>query len=128
MKKDQIILIVEDQRHTRLLITYNLKQAGYEVIEAGDGREALDLCRAKRPDLILSDVMMPEMDGLQLREAILQDPRLREIPFIFLTARAQAHEVIRGESLAPDAYVTKPFEPKNLLSTIQRVLEPVEKS
>ena len=128
MKKDQKILIVEDQRHTRLLITYNLKQAGYEVFEAENGREALDLCREQRPDLILSDVMMPEMDGLQLREAMLQDAQLREIPFVFLTARAQAHEVIRGESLAPDAYVTKPFEPQNLLSTVRRVLEPVEKT
>ncbi|NTV99365.1 MAG: response regulator, partial [Chlorobiaceae bacterium] len=76
------------------------------------------------PGLILCDIMMPGMNGMQFREQLLQDEKLREIPFIFLTARAQAHEMVEGEQLVPQAYITKPVEPNTILQIVGKYLQP----
>lgn len=92
------ILLVEDEPHTRRLISYALTSNGFNVTEAEHGQKALEFCKEMLPDLIISDVMMPVLDGLELRRRILQDARLTKIPFVFLSARAQTHEIIRAEN------------------------------
>ena len=116
------ILLVEDEPHTSRLISYILDTNGYKVVVRGNGRQALDYCRENVPDLILSDVMMPVMDGLELRRSLLHDERLQAVPFVFLSARAQTHEIINAEKLKPDAYITKPVEPDEIVRIIGNVL------
>ncbi|ARM31219.1 response regulator [Prosthecochloris sp. HL-130-GSB] len=113
------ILVVEDQPNTRKLISFVLKKEGYQVQEAENGRAALDICQKNAPDLILCDVMMPVMDGFELREHLLENEGLRHIPFIFLSARAQTHEVIKAEQLLPQDYITKPAEPDEIVRRVR---------
>jgi len=117
------ILLVEDEPHTRRLISYALTSKGFNVTEAEHGEKALELCKEILPDLIMSDVMMPVLDGLELRRRVLQDERLTKIPFVFLSARAQTHEIIRAEKLHPDAYITKPVEPDEIVQQVRKLLE-----
>jgi len=117
------VLLVEDEPHTRRLISYALTSQGIQVTEAENGQKALDLCSEMLPDLILSDVMMPVLDGLEFRKRLLLDERLRGIPFVFLSARAQTHEVIRAEKLKPTAYITKPVEPDEIVATVRKLLQ-----
>lgn len=116
------ILLVEDEPHTRRLISYALTSNGFNVTETEHGQKALEFCKEMLPDLIMSDVMMPVLDGLELRRRILQDERLSKIPFVFLSARAQTHEIIRAEKLLPDAYITKPVEPDEIVQQIRKLL------
>ncbi|NTW56393.1 MAG: response regulator [Chlorobiaceae bacterium] len=116
------ILLADDQPNSRRLIGYILNKAGYSVAEASNGIEALEYCEKHLPDLILCDIMMPGMNGMQFREQLLQREKLRNIPFIFLTARAQAHEMVEGEQLVPQAYITKPVEPATILEIVGRYL------
>ncbi|ANT64936.1 MULTISPECIES: response regulator [Prosthecochloris] len=116
------ILLVEDEPHTKRLISYSLTSNGFHVLEAENGQKALEVCEKSIPDLIISDVMMPVLDGLELRKQLLLDDRLNSIPFIFLSARAQTHEVIRAEKLKPNAYITKPVEPDEIIEIIHKLL------
>lgn len=118
------ILLADDQPNSRRLIGYILNKAGYTVAEAANGLEALEYCEKSPPDLILCDIMMPCMNGMQFREKLLQREKLRNIPFIFLTARAQAHEMVESEHLVPQAYITKPVEPNTILQVVERYLKP----
>lgn len=117
------VLLVEDEPHTRRLISYALTSQGIQVTEAENGQKALHLCSEMLPDLILSDVMMPVLDGLEFRRRLLLDERLSGIPFVFLSARAQTHEVIRAEKLKPTAYITKPVEPDEIVATVRKLLQ-----
>jgi len=119
----QTILLVEDEPHTKRLISYVLESKGFHVMVAENGSVALDICKKNVPDLILSDVMMPVMDGLELRRKVLQDAALSAIPFIFLSARAQTHEIINAEKLNPIAYITKPVEPDEITNIINGILK-----
>jgi CheY-like chemotaxis protein len=124
MNPDNIqILLADDQPNSRRLISYILNKAGYTVTEASNGLEALEYCEKKPPALILCDIMMPGMNGIQFREQLLLREKLRNIPFIFLTARAQAHEMVEGEHLAPQAYITKPVEPDTILRIVGKYLQ-----
>jgi CheY-like chemotaxis protein len=116
------ILLVEDEPHTKRLIAYVLTSGGFEVLVAENGLEALEICSKTTPDLILSDVMMPIMDGLELRRKVIQNENLQGIPFVFLSARAQTHEIINAEKLKPNAYITKPVEPDEIISIISEIL------
>ncbi|NTV98386.1 MAG: response regulator [Chlorobiaceae bacterium] len=118
------ILLADDQPNSRRLIGYILNKAGYTVAEAGNGIEALEYCIKNPPGLILCDIMMPGMNGMQFRLQLLQREELRDIPFIFLTARAQAHEMVEGEQLVPQAYITKPVEPNTILQIVGKYLKP----
>ena len=116
------ILLVEDEPFTKKLVSHSLTTNGFVVIEADNGQEALEKCKQTLPDLIISDVMMPVLDGLELRKKLLHNDRLNAIPFIFLSARAQTHEVIRGEKMRPNIYITKPVEPGELIAAIKELL------
>lgn len=116
------VLVVEDDPHTAELLSYNLSEAGFQVFIAEDGLSALHKLDIVMVDLIVCDVMMPEMDGFTLRERINEDPVLREIPFVFLTAKTTAEDQIQGLAMGVDEYVTKPFDPEVLLARVHAVL------
>jgi CheY-like chemotaxis protein len=109
-----------------ILIRYNLESEGYTFHAVKNGKEAIDFCRQSLPDLIISDISMPEMDGFELREKLINDEAYRNIPFIFLTAKTMSDDHFRGLSLGVTNFLTKPFEPELLLLTIQNIFEKEE--
>ena len=123
MNKRQTILLVEDEESMVTLIRYNLEQAGYNFSSVKNGRLALEFCRKEKPDLIISDISMPEMDGYELREKLINDENFRDIPFIFLTAKTQTDDKFRGIELGVNHFLIKPFEPELLLLTISNILK-----
>ena len=122
MSKKYTILLVEDEESMVTLIKYNLEQEGYIFFSVKNGKLALDFCSRQRPDLILSDISMPEMDGYELRERLIGNENFREIPFIFLTAKTQTDDKFRGMGLGVNHFLIKPFEPELLLLTISNIL------
>ncbi|MEX0657851.1 MAG: response regulator [Egibacteraceae bacterium] len=117
------VMAVDDDHVIRGLLEVNLEMEGHEVVMAVDGQDALDKVRAEPPDLILLDVMMPNVNGWQVAEALKSDEATRDIPIIFLSARAMDADVRKGQALGGDAYVTKPFDPIDLMELISRLLE-----
>lgn len=113
------ILVVDDERRMVGFIRLNLEQDGYEVIEASNGTEALDRLRDSLPDLILLDVMMPDIDGFEVLRMIRE---ISQVPIIMLTAKGEEHDKVKGLELGADDYVTKPFSPRELVSRVKAVL------
>lgn len=101
----------------------NLQTAGFDTLEAEDGAAALALARAERPDLILLDIMLPEVDGWRVAEELAQKPETQEIPILFLSARSDRADESRGHALGGVGYITKPFDPIALSDTVSRALE-----
>jgi two-component system alkaline phosphatase synthesis response regulator PhoP/two-component system response regulator VicR len=116
------ILAVDDEKHIVRLVQINLQKEGYEVATAGTGREALEKVSEFKPDLIVMDVMMPEMDGFEALKKLKENAETRDIPVIMLTAKAQDADVFRGWQSGADLYLTKPFNPAELLSFVKRLL------
>src|SRR5438094_5646958 len=117
------ILAVDDERHIVRLVEVNLARAGYQVVTAFDGREALQKVESEKPDLIVLDVMMPYMDGFEVLRNLKANPDTREIPVIMLTAKAQDADVFRGWQSGVDCYLTKPFNPMELLTFVKRIFD-----
>jgi len=113
------ILVVDDERRMVGFIRLNLEQDGYEVIEAFNGTEALNRLRDSLPDLILLDVMMPDIDGFEVLRTIRE---ISQVPVIMLTAKGEEDDKVKGLELGADDYVTKPFSPRELVSRIKAVL------
>jgi serine phosphatase RsbU (regulator of sigma subunit) len=122
---EHAILIVEDDSTVRELLKYRLGKH-YTVFTATNGKEALEEIDERMPDLIISDIMMPKMDGFALQSALQADKNTRVIPFIFLTARADEPARQEGARTGVDDYITKPFDMEQLLSRVERLLERVE--
>jgi two-component system alkaline phosphatase synthesis response regulator PhoP/two-component system response regulator VicR len=122
------ILAVDDERHIVRLVEVNLQRAGYEVVTAYDGREALEKVKAENPDLVVLDVMMPYMDGFEVLKNLKADPATAEIPVIMLTAKAQDADVFRGWQSGVDCYLTKPFNPMELLTFVKRIFDSLSSS
>jgi len=116
------ILIVDDEPDVVQLIEYNLKAAGYDVVTAADGNEALDLARSSSPNLIILDLMLPEVDGLDVCKVLRRDRSTAGIPIIMLTAKASETDRVLGLELGADDYVTKPFSPRELVLRVKRLL------
>jgi len=118
------VMVVEDEPENRLFIGLMLRTEGYDVVEAEDGPAAFELLQREsgRPDLILLDVMMPGLNGWQVFERLRQDARWAAIPVVMLTALAQRADVERAVELGVDGYLTKPFEPVDLIHTIEETL------
>ncbi|HRK34767.1 MAG TPA: diguanylate cyclase [Candidatus Hydrogenedentes bacterium] len=116
------VLIVEDDAHTAELLSYTLTSAGFQVFTAGSAPEALKKLEIVTVDLIVSDVMMPHLDGFAMRELIVNNPVLKDVPFVFLTAKGTSEDQIRGLSSGVDEYITKPFDPQVLTARIHAVL------
>lgn len=117
------ILILEDDENVRLPLIDLLEAENYTVLAASDGKQGVELARTEKPDLIVSDIMMPEMDGHAVFEALQKDPLTAVIPFIFLTARTDPADIREGLGLGADDYLTKPFEQEDLLDSIQTRLD-----
>ena len=116
------ILVVEDEEDILALLHFNLIKAGYDADCASHGEEALRSVAAKKPDLILLDLMLPGIDGMEICRRLRQEEATNEIPIIMLTARGEEEDIIRGLELGADDYVTKPFSIKILLARVQTVL------
>jgi DNA-binding response OmpR family regulator len=116
------ILIAEDERDIRDLITFTLGFAGFDVIAAANGEEALNLARQENPDLILMDVRMPRMTGYEACVAMKADAKMKDIPVIFLSAKGQDAEIQTGLQAGAVDYLLKPFAPDQLTARIQAVL------
>jgi two-component system alkaline phosphatase synthesis response regulator PhoP/two-component system response regulator VicR len=113
---------VDDEPNIVRLIQVNLERHGYQVETANNGAQALAKIKANRPDLLVSDVMMPEMDGFELLANVRRDPSLMDLPVIMLTAKAQDKDVLEGYKTGADMYLTKPFNPQELLAFVKRIL------
>lgn len=114
-------LVVDDSAVVRELIAVNLELEGFAVTTAGDGRTALDLARDVAPDVITLDVMMPDLNGFETLVLLRQDEGTAGIPVVMVTGRAQEVDVARGTRLGVDAYLTKPFEPAELVEVVTRL-------
>jgi len=117
------VLVVEDEEHIRRVLEYNLRLDGFEVYPAKDGPGALELVRKIRPNVILLDWMMPEMDGLEVLSKLKQDKSTEDIPVFMLTAKAVLADVGRALCEGADDYITKPFDPAQLGRIIKKKLE-----
>ena len=116
------VLVVDDSPVIRDLIAVNLELEGFEVTTAGDGEEALALVAGQRPDVITLDVVMPRLDGFETAARLRADPATSDIPLVLVTARAAAGDLARGEELGVDGYLTKPFEPAELVALVGRLV------
>ena len=121
------VLVIDDEAPIRLLCRVNLEAEGMRVLEAADGPSGLDTAKREAPDVILLDVMMPGLDGWRVAEHLLEDERTRDIPIIFLTARAEFRDRARGLDIGGVDYITKPFNPVELASGVERLLERVRR-
>jgi two-component system alkaline phosphatase synthesis response regulator PhoP len=116
------VLVVEDEKDIRELVRYNLEQDGFGVLEAEDGELALALVRRERPALVILDIMLPGMSGLDICRAIRQEDESARMPILMLTAKAAEVDKVVGLEMGADDYVTKPFSPRELLARVKAVL------
>jgi DNA-binding response OmpR family regulator len=121
------VLVIDDEAPIRLLCRVNLEAEKMEVFEAADGPSGLETARIEKPDVVLLDVMMPGMDGWQVAERLLEDEATSQIPLVFLTARAELRDRARGLELGGVDYITKPFNPVELASMVEAMLERVRR-
>jgi DNA-binding response OmpR family regulator len=118
-----LVLVADDEEDIRALVAFRLQRAGYDVITAADGAEALTLATTRLPDLIVLDMMMPKATGLEVTRSLRDQDSTRDIPVILLTARAQEADVASGFEAGADDYVKKPFSPMDLQLRVQALLE-----
>ena len=116
------VLLVEDDPVILRLLEVNFELEGYDVLLAHDGAEGIDMARDQRPDLVISDIMMPNVSGIELVEALKGDEVTAGIPIILLSAKAQSADVRAGMEAGADDYITKPFEPLELVDRVQALL------
>jgi DNA-binding response OmpR family regulator len=110
MSKKMTVLVVDDEKHIRLALDYNLRNEGFKVCQAQDGVEGLEIAKKKKPDLIILDWMMPRMDGIQTLHALRRDKDTKDIPVFMFTAKGTLEDVDRGFDVGADGYITKPFD------------------
>ena len=118
------ILVVEDQEDNRQILRDLLNSAGYEILEAGDGAAGIAVATAEKPDLILMDIQLPIMDGYEATRRIKADPALAKIPIIVVTSYALSGDEGKAKAAGCDAYVTKPYSPRQLLAKVREFLPP----
>ena len=121
MKGDRI-LVVEDEESLLKLESILLSSKGYSVTGVMDGKAALEEVRTNRPDLVILDVMLPEIDGFEVCRQIKENPELRHIPVLILTAKKNSQDMARGQQVGCDAYITKPFKSAKVLDMVQELL------
>ncbi len=121
-KKDIKILLVDDEQDILEIVGYNLSQEGYQIVTASNGRDAIVKAKKEHPQLIIMDVMMPEMDGMEACENIRKIPELQDTIITFLTARSEDYSQVAGFDAGADDYIAKPIKPKVLVSKVQALL------
>lgn len=117
------ILVCDDERHIVRLIQVNLEKQGYQVVTAFDGKEGLEKVKSEKPDLLVLDVMMPYMDGFEVLKSLRKEPETQDLPVIMLTAKAQDKDVFEGYHYGADMYLTKPFNPMELVTFVKRIAQ-----
>ena len=115
------VLVCDDERHIVRLIQVNLERAGYQVVTAFDGKEGLEKVGSEKPNIVVLDVMMPYMDGFEVLKSIRREPETVDLPVIMLTAKAQDRDVFEGYHSGADMYLTKPFNPRELVTFVERI-------
>ncbi|MCA1947185.1 MAG: response regulator transcription factor [Fimbriimonadaceae bacterium] len=120
------VLVCDDERHIVRLIQVNLERQGYQVVTAFDGKEGLEKIRSEKPDIVVLDVMMPYMDGFEVLKSIRREPETENLPVIMLTAKAQDKDVFEGYHYGADMYLTKPFNPMELVTFVKRIAQGTE--
>ena len=118
----QKVLVCDDERHIVRLIQVNLERQGYTVVTAFDGKEGLEKIQSEKPNMVVLDVMMPYMDGFEVLKALRREPETENLPVIMLTAKAQDKDVFEGYHYGADMYLTKPFNPMELVTFVKRIL------
>lgn len=118
----ETILVIEDERDIIEIIEYNFAREGFTVLSATNGEKGLEIARAKRPSVVVLDLMLPGLDGIEVAKRLRQDPATREIAIVMLTAKSEESDVILGLGVGADDYVTKPFKMKELLARVKAVL------
>ncbi len=126
-KEHHHLLLVDDDPNLILLVKDYLEYQGYQVTTARNGREALKLLETMVPDMIICDIMMPEMDGYAFVEKVRQDDRISWIPVMFLSAKGQSHNRVKGLDTGADLYMAKPFEPEELVAQIRSSLRQADR-
>jgi DNA-binding NarL/FixJ family response regulator len=127
-KYSKKLLLIDDDPNLILLVKDYLEFRGYEVMAAGNGREALEILNEQLPDMIICDVMMPEMDGYAFIEKIRQQARTSWIPIMLLSAKGQSQDKIKGLTTGADVYMIKPFEPDELVAQVEASLKQAERT
>ena len=117
------IVVADDDADIRDLVVFKLRQSGHEVVAVGDGVAAVDACKVHTPELVVLDVMMPGMSGIEACRTLRLDAAMARIPIILLTARAQETDIEQGFNAGADDYVVKPFSPRELASRVSAVLQ-----
>jgi two-component system alkaline phosphatase synthesis response regulator PhoP len=117
------ILIVDDELHILESVSYVVRSIGMNPLTAEDGEEAVRLAQAEKPDLIILDVMLPKLSGIQVCERIRANPETRQIPILMLSARGQESDEVQGMQAGADEYMTKPFSPRRLGSCIEEMVQ-----
>ena len=117
-----LVLVADDDPDILTLVGFRLERAGYEVLPARDGEEALALALERQPDLAILDVMMPKLDGYEVTQRLRDNPATRGMPVILLTARVQEADITRGFEAGADDYIKKPFSPQELRARVQAIL------
>jgi CheY-like chemotaxis protein len=117
------VLVVDDDPQVRKLVSLNFELDGYDVVSAAGGAEALAEVARQRPDVMVCDVMMPGMDGLEVVRRLRADPKTASLPVVMVSAKAQRSDLTEGKSAGADAYVTKPFDPQDLLDAVAKLLK-----
>ena len=120
--RTQTILVVDDEEDIRAVLQARLETAGFQVQTASNGLDALERIRSDPPDLIILDIMLPDITGLDVCALVKRDRRLRRVPIILLTARSQVRDRLAGVALGADAYLNKPFSADELLAEVRRLL------
>lgn len=118
------ILLADDEEDVKDVLRMFLESKGFEVVTAFDGLSAIDTVRQERPDLVLLDIMMPSIDGIEVCKKLKADPQTVNIPIVMISASSHAESVQKGLDAGAVEYIVKPFEPKNVLAMIQRILNP----
>ncbi|MBW2708230.1 MAG: response regulator transcription factor [Deltaproteobacteria bacterium] len=116
------ILVVDDEEDLLELVRFNLAKEGYQVICATTGEKAVEIARAELPDLMVLDLMLPGMDGLEVTKSLKNNPETHPVPIVMLTAKGEESDIVTGLELGADDYVTKPFSPRILLARVKAVL------
>ncbi|MBI2574365.1 response regulator [Candidatus Woesearchaeota archaeon] len=123
MAKQKRILVVEDEPHILKLVSFILTSNGYEVIEAYIGAEGVEKARKEKPDLVVLDVMMPNMDGFEVAKTLTSDMATKDIPILMLSSKAQFEDKMKGIDSGATDYITKPFDKEELLQKVRECLE-----
>ncbi|HIJ89897.1 MAG: response regulator transcription factor [Desulfobulbaceae bacterium] len=118
----ETILVVEDDENIQQLVGYNLAKAGYHVLYADNGEQALTVIKRERPELIVLDLMLPGLDGFEICKLVRKEPKTKNLPIVMLTAKGEENDIAAGLDLGADDYITKPFSPKILISRVKAAL------